>query len=169
MSGDEFREESIKVEEYLRNFFQDLSLNSLKPSPVIKEIFEMSPDNIGQLGLDQIDRCLFALGQYLIFIRYKGNLLRVRYKRLIKEYERYINKKTSMFTTKMTVAEKIARVESVDDYAKEFANRVFVAESAITTMDDIVDQVAELNNNLKKIHDHKREELRLTVRERSVS
>lgn len=154
--------EDVRLSDFLKSFFEEMGFMYLKPSPIIKEIFTTAPEIIATSDLLTLDTYLIALGQYLIFIRAKSNLAKFKFDKKKHDYERYIYKKTSSFTGRLTMAEKIARIEAIDPKAIELGKEVKFSESAKGLLDGVIDNIMDLNNNIKKVHDHRREELRLT-------
>jgi len=134
------------------------SLKSVAKPSVIDSIWKLNAEDIESMHPSDMEKYMYALAQYAIFIQVHINQIRVGYntcKRIYKSslVEKALEIKSSgevkSKTDTMSFWESIA---SIDPEIKEVELRMLDLENRLALYDNIPDQIIEKLNTLKKIY-----------------
>lgn len=138
---------------------KDIGVYNMPKSDLAEQLLQIPEIDFATFSFNQLSIYLFALGRHLVHLRYRYDKFKITVRYMIRNYEFKLMKRTSHMKNIKTIAERRALAESLDPELKKLGDAIFEKESMRDMLAGTMESILELNNNIKKAVDSRKEEL----------
>ena len=160
--------EKMTHSEFVQDFLSKVGLHKLTPPKAVQEVKTMDPEELSNKDLHAMNVYILALGQYIVYVRAKYNIARVKLKEYSRFYDLLVYNACRENKSLKTKDDKRIFAEENDENILRHGNQLRKLDSAKCLLDNYVESLVEMNNNVKRAYDQKLEEWRMTKRERDI-